>query len=94
MRKFIQVKVDEVLDNSNADDVKKGLKWIFLKIEEVKIKDSNLIERKAVRLKSLVKLEKADLEKEQLLEVDIFSISNPGGFVQTYYRVLAIHKKL
>jgi hypothetical protein len=94
MRKFVQIKIDEVLESSNQEDVKKGLRWIFLKIEEVKIKDSTLIEKKAIRLKSMVKLEKTELEKEHLLEVEIFSISNPGGFVQTYYRVLAIHKKL
>lgn len=94
MRKFIQVKVDDQLENSNPEDVKKGLRWIFLKVEESKIKDSALTEKKAIRIKSMVKLEKIDLDKEHLFEVEIFSISNDGGYVQTFYRVLAIHKKV
>lgn len=94
MDKFIQLKIYEVKENPNQKDVdEKGLKWIFLGMEEVKVKDSTLIEKRLLRIKSRVKIDKAEWDKEHLLKVDVYNIVE-GKYVKTYYQASAVYKKV
>lgn len=83
MKHFIQAKVHSCAANSEPKDLEKGLANIVV-LEATK-RIGEVIVPDFIKCKSAIKLEAG----EQLLEVEVFNIAQPGGGrVQTYYRIL------
>jgi hypothetical protein len=91
MRTFIQSKVMDQVDSTSADDKAKGLTVLLYVEDEVQVTPS-LKNKTFIKIKGKEKVPK--LGDEYLLEVQVFTIAAVMGKPQTYYRLLAIHKKV
>ena len=91
MRNFLQVKLVAFEEGQVSEaDKAKGIRGYAYYREEREVV-SGITSSEVKRLKSLVLIPKEMINKDLLLEVDAFHISNGGGVV-SYYRIKSLHK--